>query len=1318
MRVALTLLLLALIIGAMQIEVNVEYSDPIAIKYLRPPSFSVSITGTLNLSSPKIGNLNITIGNAPQALQTLLKQRLIASLSKCPLSETPLISVLRCVMDPIMSVIGVNETFVGAVSLENPSLLPNGHFIETVRYQLTLISPLDAYRGISIYKVEGGSRGFEEELQVLLTGNHRDSYIKVVARTVSDVGNLAEYYLLKCRDAIAIIDSVNPSNSPQVLRNGDLTRVVFPYPTVRYVLIVSKKIDILPRTSWQYYSKLARELTVPLSCSTIERINAIATSEYALNCQSDIVIASKGMNEVTLGSLKGLKIVAKVPSFVDLKLAIPCNGSAVMNVNNSTLFVPFEILSKSKLIVVPEAPVLKLVEVKSKAPFKLILKSKEIWCPATCYLALPPKAITLTVTSLNGTRLSRSFIVAPQTKVVEVTLPKSVAYAACGSFLVAPRPINVDFYFNNTLVRLTIGPNPKYVLLPCNTTIGVNVNNSYQAQIRINGNTWIAFCPGEGVTSGHVVDVKSMLKPPISISCDNGRDWLIIKSSTFKLVVPDYPVISLRAVGSDDSEANLLVPLGIKEIVLPVLTRTKKKVSVAPPLPLTEMVDVKLHGAEEGTLTLSLGNYSITYAIQNRTVIALPKSWVTSRISAMLSTNVNGIMKLINFTLPALRIGNVTANVEIFVNGSYVFYNYHTARIVIEDPSGNLTDGIITIDGKYKVKVHGVTVIVYPRRIVKIWFNGNAYNVALNGQTIYLKVPLQKGLSTLDSYIVIKSLRPVRAKIELTVSGETLTYNVSSNVTYLAVPSSWLSKYITMTIVTGGYVHRTTLPPLLTTFNNTAVVSDVYMLVNDSPQYNYYSTKIIATYEGLNAPANVTLKLDGKYYLEVNGSAVLVYPRKVITVEVLNKTLEYNIEKNAIVIKVPYKRKLPQSAPPYPLNVPIEVKLIGTKRTKLVLTDGKYSLTYEVTAPGVSIMIPNEWLKRNLTLIFDNSVLRGVQLSYNNVPASLNLILKKNATRYYYATIVTQSNGKLTPTTLKINGVTLTLNNGVGVVVYPKNTVYLEIGGSKYEVKLNGTVVTLEVPPTRAIAPVNATLSISIYRNGRPYEATIELSNNGISLKYYVRGTATVMVPYSWLTSNLTLRIIENNGLAHRSVLPPLLISSGLRSLVAPVVVYLDNPAQYNYYSSIIEIVEKRGLFGNLASAQVVIDDKYTLKVNGAVALVYPNKTITIEVDGKKVVAPLGNSIIKIAVTRKAKQAPQGNKTAVIEAVLPKLMKTGVIKPWNPWRGLPSVALLSTSLLISLGIASATQNPTNLVQAFDFAFNALSLVLTAIALSV
>lgn len=104
-------------------------------------------------------------------------------------------------------------------------------------------------------------------------------------------------------------------------------------------------------------------------------------------------------------------------------------------------------------------------------------------------------------------------------------------------------------------------------------------------------------------------------------------------------------------------------------------------------------------------------------------------------------------------------------------------------------------------------------------------------------------------------------------------------------------------------------------------------------------------------------------------------------------------------------------------------------------------------------------------------------------------------------------------------------------------------------------------------------------------------------------------------------------------------------------------------------------------------------------------------------IGSKELMVPLGNSIIQLEVEENRKPI-ESEKVQPIEEVLPKLMRSGTIQPWNPWRKLPLVILLSSAMLLSIGIVSSTQTPGNVLQAMSFAISSITIVLTLIALSI
>lgn len=1212
MRVTIALLMVLIVVNSMQINLTIDYSNPSALTYLKPSYMHVSIDGNLSIRDLKFNNLKVSVETVSKSLQEKVEEAIERNLTRCLIEQTPLISIARCVTKSIFPFIGVSRIISKNVTFNEPVLLPNGHVLYSIKYSMTMTSESTFFNGYSVYQVEGGSENFNERLHIILLSSGENAYFKLSAKSSSELGDLAEYYLANCNKAKLILTSVNPSSPPQILNIGGITKIVFTFPTIRYVISVFNDFQFLPVTSWQYYESLAKDVIVPLSCNTVKKLSSLGTSEYSLECESEIVVASNQSNSILIESLKGLKIRSTAPPYVSLRLAIPCSGDAILRVNNSTLITSFDLLSNSKIIVIPNAPVLRLVKVESDEKFALIIDSNLVECPKECYLAIPPTTQVISIASLNGSRISKSLVISPTTTSVYVKVPKPVSYTACGAFLVSPEPISVDLYFNSTLMRLKVGPYPQYVLLPCKVDINAKVNNSYYTTFRVNDGDWVAFCPGNGVKSGHTIEVYSELPSPLSVSCNSGHSWVVVKKDRFKLIVPDYPVLPLRVIGSDDSESSLLVPLGINEIRLPILYKKQRNETIIPPQPLTEMIKLNLHGAENGILKLRKDIYTLSYVISNETIIALPKDWVSSTLSATLIVNENNTLRMLNFTLPVLKVGNSLSDINIFVNTTYAFYNYYTVRIVVEDQGGNVTKGIVILDNKYRLPVNGATVIVYPKKLLKITFNGKEYNIALNGQTVYLKVPSEEHLSNLDAYMVIHMLRPVSAIISISDGEEYLKYFVNSSSTYIAIPSDWLSKYLLLNIIVNQNVHKTQIPPLLTNFNGTAIQSPLYILIKETPSYNYYSSKIIAVYDEVNKPANVDVILDDKYNLQINGSIVLVYPKKEVTLTVLNKKLKFNLGGNEIIIKIPYKRELPRSPPPYPLDTPINVYLYGLNGTNLVLTDGMYSLNYVLSQNKTSVLIPQQWLETPLTILIDNNTIRGVKLSYNKVPASISIICKGYQTNpnYRYATVVTQYKGTPIPSIIKINGIPVRLDNGVGIIIVPSDSAVLQVSDKIYNVKLDGTTIVIDVPTPQKVAPVNATVTFTVLKYGKPYDVKLKLYSNDTYLEYSVNGTTTVMVPYEWLSGNIDLEVIEKNGIVHKATLPPLLISKGFKKLVAPVVIYLDDPLKYDYHSTIIEIIESRSLFKDLSKAKIKIDDKYELEVNGAVALVYPRNQL------------------------------------------------------------------------------------------------------------
>jgi hypothetical protein len=177
------------------------------------------------------------------------------------------------------------------------------------------------------------------------------------------------------------------------------------------------------------------------------------------------------------------------------------------------------------------------------------------------------------------------------------------------------------------------------------------------------------------------------------------------------------------------------------------------------------------------------------------------------------------------------------------------------------------------------------------------------------------------------------------------------------------------------------------------------------------------------------------------------------------------------------------------------------------------------------------------------------------------------------------------------------------------------------------------------------------------------------------------------------------------------------MVGSGLESRTAPIYIFLDDLDKYNYYSAKILVIKKDTLSSELESANVTIDSKYKLLVRGAIVIVYPKRSVTIDYPEGELSAVLEGSTIYLKI-RSVEKVSKVTATNVTESTLGELMKKGVIKMWNPWKELPITVMLSTALLMAMSVVYSATGYQDIVGVASFAIAALTIIVAYIALAI
>ena len=918
MKWHLALLVLVTLTLAVPFKVSVEYYNPGATKYLGVPYLSVSVTGDVDPTYLNVTVSGVSVNTTTPMVISNYTQMIRSALSSCKVHESPLISVVRCLMKAVGGIMGVKTATIASLNSTYGVNL-NGYLVTVLQYSLSVNIYQEVFRGNLVYYAEGGDKGVKESLMGTLS-TPNGYFLKIDAETDAEIGAPADYYKLTCAQGFAFL--VAPSLSPvppRLVAGNGYTKVLFPISVVKYVYGYAGKDAWVPKTVWRYYSQLQSSVAVPLSCQGLERIMAKPSLPSSLNCQVTFNVALEGEHTVTFFSPNGFQIKVRALPFKDYTIPVPCSGSLVMRVDNSTFMTSFDTVKNSKIVIVPKSKILRLVKIVANKKFMLDFHGYTVDCPPQCYLAVPPTPVQLMIVD-PVTKASKLVLLGPASYQISVGVPAKPSYKSCGVYLIAPKPTVVTMYFNDTTTMIKVSNEPKYVVLPCSTPVTVKVDSGYTAKLTVNQTSWVVLCPGGGVKSGSVLNVMSSLKPPISFSCDNGASWVLVNSQNFLVVRPNYPLMILKFVGADGKMSQIYVPLGISNVTAMPNLKVKEKTQLPPNMPLTQLVTVSLHpisGPGEAMLKLSDGKYALTYPLSNRTEIAIPPQWTTTKLMGLLMVNTKYGMKMFNFTLPQLYSGKLPngkpliASVNIFSNVSSYNYYYHTVKVIILDQNGNPKMARITIDGKYPIEVDGATVIVYPKRIMTITFAGKNFKVALNGQSIYLNIstpqitkPLE--LNTSITVIILRNGKPASAEVEIGTGKESLTYMVNGT-GKLAVPSTWLNSTLTLNVYYNGTLHQATLPKPYVKVGMTKTVAPIYVFLDDLNKYVYYSAEVVAVKRSgfMGTLADTWVVIDGKYNVTVNGAVEIVYPKQMVSLKYPGGELMAPLQGSVIYVRLP-----------------------------------------------------------------------------------------------------------------------------------------------------------------------------------------------------------------------------------------------------------------------------------------------------------------------------------------------------------------------------------------------------------------------------
>ncbi|UXD22822.1 hypothetical protein IPA_08555 [Ignicoccus pacificus DSM 13166] len=926
MKVKLTLLLLVTMVLAAPFRVDVTYFNPSAAKYLSIPFLKVSVTGDINLNNLNVSKVNIilnasspvVIGNYTKLIENYLKN--------CNVQGTPLVSVTSCIMEALGKILGIRSVVPSNIS-QTVALSPEGYAIVAMEYKLNALINRDRFIGQALYYAKGGDEALEEVYHVeLYTGG--GGRLRISASVTPNIGGMGQYYKLSCAKGFALVTAISPPPTPpKMIRGPNFVKLVFPTDVVKYAVSYEGVSLWMPKTVWQYFTAVQRSVTIPIPCLSLSTLSVAPALPSQLACQLTFNVAARGEHTISITSPNGYSMVLRVQPFHDVTIPTPCKGVALFRVDNSTFLTDFANFNNSKLVIIPKAKVLRLVKIQANKDFLLDFNGFKVKCTKVCYLAAPPSQLELVVVDPT-TQASKLLVLSPIAKAVNVIVPTKPLYKSCGAYLVSPKPITVKLYFKSTTSILEVSTKPKFIILPCNTPITAKVEN-YMAQFSVSGNKWVVFCPGVGVSTGSAVNVTAKgFKTPISFSCDGGNSWVMVDSSNFILVRPDYPLMLLKFVGSSGSMAYVYVPYGIYAFtVTPNVKPSTTKGPLPPNMPLTQLIDVRVHKIK-GTfsklyLELSDGKYALKYPIMNETMVAVPPQWVKTKLQGLLQVVTKIGMKMYNFTLPQLYSGKypdgkpVIASIDLFVDSTAYNFFYHSVKIVIVDKNGVPKEGRVLIEDKYPVEVKGATVIVYPKNVMSLTFAGKRFRIALNGQTVYLNVSSpQVSKQPLNAYITVDVLRygkPINVTLQLSTQNGTLTYT-AKGMTKLAVPSSWLNTTIYLTVYYNGTVHQAAIPPLVTSVGMNKIVSPIYIFLDNMEQYNYYSAKIITvTKKGFfTYLANANVTIDGKYKIPVYGSVVIVYPKKNVKLSYPGGTLDVVLGGNEIYLTLKSMKKQPK----------------------------------------------------------------------------------------------------------------------------------------------------------------------------------------------------------------------------------------------------------------------------------------------------------------------------------------------------------------------------------------------------------------------
>ncbi len=920
MRSAAVLLMMIAAVMAWKVNVSVSYYNPSAAKVLAVPKLFVTVTADYNPLSG-FTNFKVKVISTSSLVEAVVSGHVKSYLQSCAPSSltSPLMALITCVMDALRQDLNVGSVEQGNARAD-AGLMLNG--IGYVRYtsKVSISIAGTTFYGLINYVAE-----LYKEVPVesyFMIASNGNAYIKVEGKSegVSEPG----YYAKVSGKGIEgmIVLTKPPLGYPKVKENNGSTYITFATPIVKYFIGISGISSWGPNTIMMYFSNPVKTVVIPWQKVTVSLLSKPLPT-LAANCYLNLVVAARGEHEVSV-TLGSYALRSKVKPFSQTPLPVPCNGSALIKVDNSYALLDLNKTISLPVIVFPRTPTLRAVVVNSTSPIAFNVNGTLVKCGTACVLLLPPRQLTLDVVSLVG-KGSSKVLIAPNVAYIKVNVPTSVPSYGCLVKFVSPVQTTVTVSTGNSVFSMLVGRTPYSVALPCGKEVEVKVG-SYVAKVIVKNGEWIYLCPSDYGPYGDTLNINvTGFKLPISVSCDGGLNWALVNNSTFTMVKPKYAYLQLKVVGAAGKSAVLIVPEGIKYLkVVPTVMPSGKKVTV-PKTSLSAVEKIIVSGIPKVIVTISNGTAYVSYPVKGWAYVALPKAW----LSTPLLIQASGGGRLINATVPPIYSKDVPAVAPIYIMASNkMIVNYHSLKIALFR-GAQLATAYVTING-HKVLVNGTLIVVVPDNVVNIKVGKREYQVLANGGTFKVSLPVPK-LSVYSVPLEISVYlngKPARARVTLISTNVTVSYTINGTETVL-VPKNLLTSNVTLQVEGEGTICSTPLPPIQSKVGNAELVSPIVIELKKGSNECYALKLVAVTGTWWKRPARTVVLLDGKYKLYVPGSLILVYYKPLASLRYDERTLVVPVSGTVTLSVVEHVKPTTTAQKPQVVNVVEAIKKAG-----------------------------------------------------------------------------------------------------------------------------------------------------------------------------------------------------------------------------------------------------------------------------------------------------------------------------------------------------------------------------------------------------